>query len=130
MTKVVVAVLIALVARTGVFAQSLTSDAPFADPTLRLEHPIALRDAVYVATGETRRLERRREAGASQQTPTTHRVRHPVLLGAVIGGATGFVLNASACGTGEAFCTSAGNLFMAGVGAGVGAVVGWLVAGR
>jgi hypothetical protein len=131
MTRVVATLLFAFVARTAVFAQTLTSDAPFTAAAPRLEHPVALRDAVYVAT-EAHRLDfdRRHQADASLQTSTPHRVRHPVLLGAVIGGATGFVLNASACRTGESVCTSAGNLMMAGIGAGVGAFVGWLVAGR
>src|SRR5262249_50543320 len=130
MTKVAVAVMIVLVS-TDVRAQSAATDAPF---IVLLPRPSSLtldvREAGRTLAIERRIDERRAMRLTALQTPPTRRVRHPVLLGAVIGGVGGFVLNASACRTGESVCTSAGNLMMAGIGAGVGAFVGWLVAGR
>lgn len=133
MTKIVAAVAIALVARTGVFAQSLqsfTSDAASRGNVGRAPLVIDVRDVTEDVDVRHRISRRDMAERASLQTPPARRVRHPVLLGAAIGAGAGFVLNASACRTGESVCTSAGNLMMAGIGAGVGAVVGWLVAGR
>ena|SRR5215510_2071423 len=61
------------------------------------------------------------------QSQQKTRTGHPVLLGAVIGGTAGFVLNATQCRTGESFCTGAGNALMAGIGAAIGATVGALI---
>jgi hypothetical protein len=62
-----------------------------------------------------------------QQSQQAKRTGHPVLLGAVIGGTAGFVINATQCRTGESVCTGAGNALMAGIGAAIGAAVGALI---
>jgi hypothetical protein len=63
----------------------------------------------------------------ANQSQQHRRVRHPVLLGAAIGAGAGFLINATACRTGESICTGGGNVLMAGIGGGIGAAVGALV---
>jgi hypothetical protein len=76
---------------------------------------------------EAKRLARMPETGSSQTQQTAHHHGHPVLLGAAIGAGAGFLLNATACRTGESVCTGPGNLLMAAIGAGIGAAIGALV---
>ena len=66
---------------------------------------------------------------ASQPQPSVHH-GHPVLIGAAVGAGAGYVLNATACRTGESVCTVPGNLLLAGIGAGIGAVIGVLISRR
>ena len=62
-------------------------------------------------------------SGDQNQAQPKARSGHPVLIGAAIGAGSGFLLNATACRTGESVCTGAGNLLMAGIGALVGVLV-------
>jgi len=75
---------------------------------------------------EVERLAKVPDIGSSQTQQKAHH-GHPVLLGAAIGAGAGFLLNATACRTGESVCTGPGNLLMAAIGAGIGAAIGALV---
>jgi hypothetical protein len=126
MKRMVAVVAIAVGMPAAVRAQTPTGDERFVVKARPVPLVLDIDDAVRrVVRRDVREL-----VSASVQTPAGHHVRHPVLIGAAIGAGAGFVLNASACRTGESVCTSAGNLMMAGIGAGVGSVIGWLVAGR
>ena len=65
--------------------------------------------------------------GSPSQAQPNARNGHPVLIGAAIGAGAGFLINVTACRTGESVCSAPGNLLMAGIGAGIGALVGVLV---
>jgi hypothetical protein len=127
MTKIVPTLLIVASISAGARAQSATFESPLRTATYPLAHAIEAREPVRLSPGWLHADARHDPPGAPSQTQSGHRVRHPVLLGAAIGAGAGFVLNASACRTGESVCTAAGNLMMAGIGAGVGAVVGAIV---
>jgi hypothetical protein len=126
MKKGVAAILILLIFPSIGLAQS-TADDPGSTGGVR-------RIALMVEMDQQRRspaLEFRYPAqsfdrGLSQAQPKA-RSGHPVLIGAAIGAGAGFLINATACRTGESVCTAPGNILMAGIGAGVGALVGVLV---
>jgi hypothetical protein len=77
----------------------------------------------------TRELERLAKTADTQSGKTQRGTggHHPVLVGAAIGAGAGFLINATACRTGESICTGAGNVLVAGIGAAIGAAVGALV---
>jgi hypothetical protein len=122
----VAAILILLIFPSMGFAQSATDDPGSTERVGRI--------ALIVEVGQPRRsaaLEFRYpgqalDRGPSQAQPKA-RSGHPVLIGAAIGAGAGFLINVTACRTGESVCSAPGNLLMAGIGAGIGALVGVLV---
>lgn len=114
---------------------ALGQSAPIADEPSAALHRLRLRAAI-VDTGPPRRFasqelnEHSRFDRGSRQTAAKQSNGHPVLIGAAIGAGAGFLINATACRTGESVCSGAGNLLMAGIGAGAGALVGLLISRR
>ena len=78
---------------------------------------------------ESQHLGRAVNRGRSGASASARR-GHPVLTGAAIGAGAAYLINATACKTGESVCSAPGNLLMAGIGAGIGALVGVLVSRR
>jgi hypothetical protein len=126
MKKSVATILILLIFPSRGLAQSATDDPGSTEGVSRI--------ALMVEIGQLRRsdaLEFRHpgqtlDRGPSQAQPKA-RSGHPVLIGAAIGAGAGFLINVTACRTGESVCSASGNLVMAGIGAGIGALVGVLV---
>jgi hypothetical protein len=130
MRKAAAAILVSLMIPSSVFAQSQTIEPPANSQANRVATVVGPRDGLRVRgalqlTGATTPF-----SLAPTHAPSKARKSHPVMIGAAIGAGAGYLLNATACRTGESVCTVPGNILMAGIGAGVGAVVGLFVGRR
>jgi hypothetical protein len=89
--------------------------------------PIAIEGPLHRSVvREAERLAKAPDIASSQAQQKAHH-GHPILLGAAIGAGAGFLLNATACNTGESVCSGPGNVLMAAIGAGIGAAIGAVV---
>jgi hypothetical protein len=126
MKKGVAAILILLIFPSMGLAQSAIDHQGSIEGVGRIALMVELGELRRSAALESRHPEQALEGGPSQAQPNA-RIGHPVLIGAAIGAGAGFLINATACRTGESVCSAPGNLLMAGIGAGIGALVGVLV---
>jgi hypothetical protein len=125
MNKAVAAISILLFLPSIAFAQS-PHDPSLIERAGRIALMIEIDQLQRPGTSTFRHIGRTLDRSTGQAQPNTRR-GHPVLIGAAIGAGAGFLINATACRTGESVCSTPGNLMMAGIGAGIGALVGVLV---
>jgi hypothetical protein len=126
MKKGVAAFLVWLILPSICFAQSATGSAGSTDVLDRNAWMVEIGPLRGPAALEFRHPEQVLHSGQSQAQPNAHH-GHPVLIGVAIGAGAGYLINATACRTGEGVCTFPGNMLMAGIGAGIGALVGVLI---
>ena len=126
MKKGIVAILILLISPSMGFAQSATDDPSSTAGVGRMTLMVEIGQPRRSAALEFRHPGQALDRGPSQTQPKA-RSGHPVLIGAAIGAGAGFLINVTACRTGEGACSAPGNLLMAGIGAGIGALIGALV---
>ena len=130
MRKAVTATLISLIIPSSAFGQSSTIPTHSNSATNRVA-PVVDTPGSLRLPGALQLVDSREAfTTASTQTPSKRRNGHPVLIGAAIGAGAGYLINVTACRTGESVCSGAGDLMTAGIGAGIGALVGLLIARR
>jgi len=126
MKKGVASILILLIVPSLGFAQSPTHDPSSTDGAGRIALKVEIGQLQRSSALDFWHSGQAFDPGSSQLQPNT-RSSHPVLIGAAIGGGAGLLINVTACRTGESVCSAPGNLLMAGIGAGIGALVRVLV---
>jgi hypothetical protein len=126
MKKGVAAISILLILPSMGFAQSPTRDPGSTEGVGRIALMVEIDRLQRPATLEFRHSGQALDHNPNQAQPKTLS-RHPVLIGAAIGAGGGLLINVTACRTGESVCSAPGNLLMAGIGAGIGALFGVLV---